>query len=572
MRKYIHLFLFASAVFLVSCEDFNAPLLDISKLTEEQLMNDPSLVEGLLISAYSALPNNYNTFNLDVASDDAVTNLQGSPYTAMATGSWDATSDPISEWANAYQQIRQINLFLEKYETISWAFDPRLSDEDNEEKNEYILQRLKGEAYGLRAYYQFNLLRAHGGKASDGTLLGFPIIDKYLLLSDDWDIPRSSFAQSVQQIMDDLDIAIANLPPVYANLTGQANYNATLGAIFEGRMNGNAAKALKSRLALLAASPAYSASSGITWAQAATISGDFLRELGSLYTGGKTYYTEAKNKEMIWNQATVQSNTAEANNFPPSLFGNGRTNPTQSLVDAFPMQNGYPKDHELSGFDAANPYTSRDPRLGDYILFNGSTFKNQVINTYVGAELDGVGALQTSTRSGYYLKKFMLPGVSLTPGSIVNVAHTYTLFRMTEVLLNYAEAANEAWGPTGDPNGYGFTAKSKLGELRVRAGITAPDPYLASLTDTESLRELIRNERRIELSFEGFRFWDVRRWENAAARITNPATGVLIANNEAVFSYNYVIVEPRAYQPHMIYGPIPYSETLKYNLVQNAGW
>jgi len=196
-----------------------------------------------------------------------------------------------------------------------------------------------------------------------------------------------------------------------------------------------------------------------------------------------------------------------------------------------------------------------------------------VINTYVDAPTDGLGSKETSTRTGYYLKKFMLPNVNLAPGSLVSSNHTYTLFRMTEVLLNYAEAANEAWGPDGDPNGYGFTAKSKIGDLRARAGITGPDPYLAGITTQAELRELIRNERRLELCFEGFRFWDIRRWENGDVNITNPATGVEIINNGGgVFTYTPIEVESRNYEPYMIYGPIPYNETLKYNLIQNDGW
>jgi starch-binding outer membrane protein, SusD/RagB family len=573
MRKYIHYLLLSLSVAMVSCENALEPLIEGGRLTEEQLLRDPALLEGLLIKGYSALPNNYNAFNLDITTDNAVTNQQGSVFSAMATGAWSATFNPVSEWGDSYEQIRHLNLFLEKYQTISWAFDPRLSDADNAAKNAYILQRLKGEAHGLRAYFQYNLLRSHSGVASDGTLLGFPIITRSLSTSDAWQIPRNTFAECVQQIMSDIDTAIASLPPVYADKTGEPMYNAGLGVRFVDRMNGNAARALKSRVALLAASPAYSASSGVSWGQAATISGDLLKDLGALIPAGKTFYIYAASrpKEIIWEQSVVQSRTAEAQNFPPSLFGLGRTNPSQSLVDAFPMRNGYPKDHPSSGFDPENPYALRDVRLGDYILFNGSSFKSQTINTYVGAQLDGVGSLQTSTRTGYYLKKFMSPNVSLIPGSLSSAPHTYTLFRQTEVLLNFVEAANEAWGPDGDPNGYGFTAKSKLAELRVRAGITA-DLYLPTISDQADLRELIRNERRIELCFEGFRFWDIRRWENAAARITQPATGVLIAEAEGVFSYDYVTVEPRVYQPHMIYGPIPYEETLKYDLRQNAGW
>lgn len=577
MKKYYLIFLSIIAGF-VSCEDFLEPIPEGNRLTEEQLMNDPAFVEGLLLKAYVSLPNNYNNFDLDVASDDAVTNLQGSAITEMATGSWTSSFNPISEWSNAFEQIRHINLFIERYEKIVWAFTPVLTKEQNAEKNKFMLQRFKGEAYGLRAYFQALLLQYHGGKAPDGTLLGFPIITAPIKPTDNWKLPRATYAQCVQQIMSDIDTAVKYLPAVYANLPGQSMYNEAIGAKYENRMTGFAARALKARVALQAASPAFSAGSGISWGDAAKISGELLKDLGAVTADGKTFYVYnaiTRPKEIIWERAVENLRSAEINNFPPSLFGNGRTNPTQSLVDAFPMKNGYPINYSdvlVSGFDANNPYALRDTRLGDFILFNGSVFKNDTIKTFAGAPLNGVGTLETSTRTGYYIKKFMLPTVSLTPGSLVSSPHTYTLFRMAEVLLNYAEAANEAWGITGDPHGYGFSAQSKIRELRNRAGIPVADPYLYSLTDTPGLRELIKNERRVELCFEGFRFWDIRRWDNAPANIVKPATGVLITNEAGVLSYQYLTVEPRVYSPHMIYGPIPYDETLKYDIVQNAGW
>lgn len=580
MKKYIHLILFLLAIGLFSCEKYLEPLQEGNRLVDEQMLENPSYFEGLLVKAYSALPNNYNNFDIDVASDDAVTNLKAAAITTMATGGWTSSTNPISVWNSSYEQIRHLNLFLDKYESVNWSFDPRLTDAENTEKNGYHLQRLKGEAHGLRAYYMAKLLQFHGGKSATGELLGFPIITEPLGLTDDWKLPRNTFAQCVTQIMSDLDIAIANLPDAYKDVAGQTFYNAALGALMENRMNKNAARTLKSRVALLAASPAFSESSGVTWADAATIAGDLLRDMGALDPGGKTFYNYAvytvppRIKEVIWEQAVVLTRSAEINNFPPSLFGNARTNPTQSLVDAFPMANGQPISATGSGYDPANPYAGRDPRLNDYIIYNGSSFKSTTINTFTGAPLDGVNTQETSTRTGYYLKKFMNAGVNLTPGNLVSQSKTYILFRMTEVLLNYAEAANEAWGPTGDPNGYGFSAQSKIRELRARAGILpVADPYLYSLTDIPGLRELIKNERRIELCFEGFRFWDIRRWDNAAFNITKPATGVLIVKDELnALSYEYVTVEPRLYQPYMVYGPIPFNETLKYDITQNAGW
>jgi hypothetical protein len=193
------------------------------------------------------------------------------------------------------------------------------------------------------------------------------------------------------------------------------------------------------------------------------------------------------------------------------------------------------------------------------------------VNTYLGAEQDGINSLVSSTRTGYYLKKLMAEAVVLTPGNPVNAPHNYLYFRMTEVLLNFCEAANEAWGPDGDPMGYGFTARDKLAELRARAGLT-PDEYLSSVTSQEEMRELIRNERRLELCFEGFRFWDIRRWADQGT-MTEAVRGVYITlEADSSYSYSYGEVEQRIYSPNMIYGPVPYEETLKYDLEQNAGW
>lgn len=566
MRKYIQLlFIFLSLCFF-SCENYFEPVNDNS-LTEDIMLKRPTYAEGILLRGYVNLPNDYN-FNSDVATDDAVTNLTGSSYTRMATGEWSSSYYPGNPWSSAYEQIFYINKFLDIYESVVWAVDPRYPQDYNNTRNTLHKKRFKGEAHGLRAWYKFQLLRYHGGKSSDGQLLGFPIIDKNISTSDNWKLPRNTFAECVESIFADLDIAISNLPDKYVNV-GDPAIDDAMGVRYNNRINGKAARALKSRVALHAASPAYDQS--VSWADAAAISASLLKDLGTLLSTGKTFYTTTDNKEIIWDRAFRSTRAWEQNNFPPSLFGSGRTNPSQNLVDAFPMKNGYPVTHSLSGYDSESPYSGRDTRFSDYIIYNGSLFKNATINTYIGADQNGIDVLLTSTRTGYYLKKFMLPGVTLNPTGPVSANHSYTLFRETEVLLNYAEAANEAWGPDGDPNSYGFTARSKIAELRLRAGITQPDAYLESITSKEEMRVLIRNERRLELCFEDFRFWDIRRW-NDFATLQESVKGAYISLNEGVYSYDYREVEKRTFSPYMIYGPIPYNETLKYEITQNSGW
>ena len=560
MRKYIYLFIAINTSFL-SCEKYFEPLYDNS-LTEETLLRRPHYAEGILLRGYISLSNAYN-FYTDVATDDAVTNLQGSSYTRMATGEWSSSFYPGNPWTSAYQQIYYMNKFLDIYDKVIWAVEPRYTTEDNEIRNTLYKKRFKGEAYGLRAYYKYLLLRYHSGKSADGKLLGFPIINQIIDPSENWQLPRNTFAECVQSIMSDLDTAISNLPPVYIDV-GNFNFDQTNGARYRNRMNGNAASALKARVALMAASPAFEESGVVTWTEAATIAGNLLAELGPLFPAGKTFYTSTQNKEIIWNRALQNIRTWEQNNFPPSLFGSARTNPSQNLIDAFPMKNGYPINHPNSNYDPDEPYENRDVRLSDYIIYNRTSFKKTTINTYIDAPSDGINVLLTSTRSGYYLKKFMDPKVTLNPTAPVSSAHTFTLFRETEVLLNYAEAANEAWGPDGDPNGYGFTARKKIAELRNRAGITQPDDYLESIVSKDDMRTLIRNERRLELCFEDFRFWDIRRW-NDLNTMQESVKGVFITLDNGVYTYEYRNIETRDYQPYMIYGPIPFNETLKYN-------
>lgn len=549
---------------MVSCEKFLEPGLD-NRLSEEELMADPSYFEGLLLHAYRNMPSSVN-FHDDVVSDDAVTNDKNSQYMLMATGEWKSSFYPLSKWNIAYNEIFYINSFLEDMDKVEWSWQ-------NQEVNDNHLKRLKGEAYGLRAWWMFQLLQYHGGMGIDGRLLGFPVIKDALSIDDDFKIPRSTYAECVDQILSDIDTAMKYLPDRYEDISGDPVYNSTFGGRFTNRFSGLAAKALKSRLTLFAASPAFEY---LSWEDAAEAAGSIINDNGGLSllsASGVEFYKNHTDPEIIWNNAYINNNNLEVENFPPSKFGLGRTNPSQNLVDVFPMQNGMPITEIASGYDANDPYTNRDPRLKIYIVFNGNVIKD-TIHTDVDAPQDGINNTINSTRSGYYLKKFMLDSkVNLTPGNVSNGEHFITYFRFTEVFLNYAEAANEAWGPDADPMGYGFTARQVISAIRTRAGLPDidSDTYLNSMTPSqEGFRELVRNERRIELCFEGFRFWDMRRWE---------LTDVMVEPVEAMYidfdnsePFNKQFLENRNFASYMIYGPVPYNEILKYNLIQNEGW
>jgi hypothetical protein len=583
ITKYSLLIILAFA--FVSCEDLLGPI-DDNHLTEDHLYNTPAYAEGLLITAYTKLPTNSITFN-DVATDDAVTNDKLNQYRRMATGEWSALYNPVSQWNNCNEAILYINKFIDFIDTVIWKWT-------DEELNEMYVRRFKGEAYALRGLFQFYLLQNIGGVGTDGRLLGIPLYDKFMQPGDNFNVPRATFAESLERIYDDFDRSLEYLTmDDYSNITnaGQlppglegvsvSNYNNIFGNETRQRISGRVVKALRARVALLAASPAFSDDDPLLWEEAANYAAVVLNSIGgpsALDPKGHKYYEKAQvdainlannndQAEIIWRRAITSSRGLESNNFPPSLYGKGQVNPTQNLVDAFPMADGYPVA-ESPLYNPLNPYANRDPRLSLYIIYDGSTYKSTTIRTGIGGGVNAKDSVTTSTRTGYYLKKLLREDVNMNPVSLASQKHYYVHMRYTELFLIYAEAANEVWGPDGTGSN-GFSARQVIAAIRARAGITQPDNYLASVTTKEDMRTLIRNERRIELCFEGFRFWDLRRWNSDLTQI---ARGINI--DRSVPSFSVVDVEQRAYNNnHMHYGPLPETEVVKFSaLIQNEGW
>jgi hypothetical protein len=581
MYKKLLIVVFVGMVF-AGCKKNLEPL-DDNHLTLEDVKGNAFFAEGILMNAYTRLPTNNYSFS-EVATDDAVTNNKFDPLLNMATGSWSAANNPMDQWNNSFTAISYLNLFLSQVDTVNWSYLSK-------DRKVLFKDRLKGETYGLRALFMLNLLQAHGGYSNSGELLGVPIITEALNPNSDFSKPRNTFAQCVQQIYSDLAEAEKYLPLDYkdvsatqvpAKYTGMAlgDYNLVFGNFNRERVSGRIVKAIRARTALLTASPAYNPQGTVKqWEDAANYAGEVLSlngGLNGLDPQGGLFYTTANvnainlasniyQKEMLWRGSIANSNNIEINNFPPTLFGNGRVNPTQNLVDAFPMANGYPITNATSGYVATNPYVGRDPRLKNYIVVNGGTISCKTIFTKSDAPTsDAVNVLPTSTRTGYYLRKLLREDVNANPSSANTQKHYPVHIRYTEMFLSYAEAANEAWGPEGLGT-FTFSARNVIAAIRKRAGITQPDNYLASITTKEDMRKLIRNERRLELSFEGFRFWDLRRWKE---NLAEPAKGVIITNNV----YNVQPVENRQYSDFMYYGPIPLTEALKTNLQQNKGW
>jgi len=562
MKSKIIIVLFLGLV-VSACEMFTEPGLD-NQYSEDRVFKDPAFAEGILLRGYTLLPTDYS-FE-EVATDDAVSNDRANQYLRMATGEWSPRFNPLDNWGTTYDAIFNLNYFLSVVDRVEWSWQ-------SDVRNEGFRKRFTGEALALRAYYYYRLLERFGGVAGNGVLLGVPMVTKVINVSDKWDLPRNTFQECVDQIMKDLDDAQTLLPRKWMDGT-DSDKNRVVGAQNRNRINGQIVQALKAKVGLLAASPAFNPSgSAVNHESAAREAAALITELGgvnNIPSDGVVFYNQdndATAPEILWRRDFVTNNAREAANYPPSLFGRGRVNPTQNLVDAFPDENGFPITAGASVYNAATPYVKRDPRLGKYIVYDGVTMRSTSIQTDVNSGTDdGLNKVTDfSTRTGYYLRKLLREDVNMNPASTNSQRHFYTFIRYTEIFLIYAEAANEAFGPD-DANTAGFTARDVVAAIRKRAGIKQPDAYLATITTKEEMRTLIRNERRLELCFEGFRFWDLRRWNE---NLAEPAKGVYIDNNV----FDYVDVESRAYPSHAVYGPVPQEETLKYGgLLQNQGW
>lgn len=583
MKKKILLFI-ASALIFSSCDDLFEPALE-NQQGIEQMYDDPEYARGILHNVYSLIPSYYD--NSEYATDDAVTNQMTNTFLQMATGAWTNSSyNPLSQWTNSYNAIQYINLFLENAEEVKWS--------DDEEMNSLFARRMKGEAYGLRGMFYYYLMRAHAGFGENGELLGVPVITEYQTSQSDFNLSRASFQTCIEQIYNDLTQAEALLPLEYEDvstvpadfqsLTADASkYNNVMGAKARQLFNGLIAKAFRARTALLAASPLFQdASNKTTWADAANAAAeviDYKGGVAGLAGDGIEYYSATivntaqdgvNPNEILWRGGrTSGDNTQESQNFPPSLYGTGYMNPSQNLVDAFPMANGYPIDDESANYNANTPYTDRDPRLAKYILYNGSVISEKGVNiNIVSSNADGINVTENrSTRTGYYMKKRLRMDVNCNPAATSKQPHYDPRIRFTEMFLAYAEAANEAWGPK-ERKDKGYSAYDVIKAIRKRAGVGGTDDlYLEECAESQDkMRELIRNERRLELCFEGFRFWDVRRWK---LDLNEPVYGLEWNGN----SYQRITVEERSYEDYMYYCPIPNSEILKYNnLIQNKGW
>lgn len=550
-----------------------------------------SLSEGILDKAYVDMPDMpdfYGSNYLDAATDNAFTNAYSSNIHALSSGEMTSKNNPLAIWGTCYKNFQYIHLFMENGLTDRVNYIKNDLEKDKEYKT-----RLLGEAYFLRAYWGWRLLQVYGGKTDDGEALGYPIVTRFVeqdsLMNEN--LARNSYEECAQQIMNDCDSAYILLPLAYSGS------DVVTGITDLGRASGLAALALKTQVALYAASPAYQPDEIVKinamgdytiedetaykakWERAALIANTCMNTtgFGNVYGLKATDLADAKAStptEFIYRRY-YNNKSLETRQFPPYYLGYARTVPSQNLVDAYPAKNGFPISDPRSEYDSQNPYLNRDNRFNLTVYHHGEIYGG----TGIMIDITDNGAFgmrysSLNSQTGYYLAK----GISKTQNMLdvsvnKNAVHYFPIFRKMQVFLAFAEAANEAWGPKGVGDGVSSTAYDIIKDVRkVSGGITSTTYLDEMAADKDAFRTLIHNERRIELAFESSRYWDLRRWLDV---LNKPVYGVSVSQDESFnYVYDYKEVEKRNYNDiKYYYAPIPTEELLKMsNCKNNLGW
>ena len=489
-------------------------------VSSETAFSTETSADLVLNDVYSNLPDLYNFIfePFDSWTDDLMTGFNWNISSQVARSKVTINANTVLwydwapasmwlDWTTLYKRVRKCNVFIAGVENSA------LSDEYKQGK--------LGEAKVLRAYFYHQLWMLYGG---------VPLITKPDNRETDGEAifhPRASFDETFDFIQKELADAAAMLP---------AN-NGNDGA---GKITRGAALTIKGWVELFYASKRNNPGNDLSrWATAAATNKQVMEMGYSLYPKYDEFFLTTGNNNdegiLYREYLTVKLGSnilgyQGPNNVGTQWLSWGGSTPTQELVDDYAMANGKAIGDPGSGYDPARPYANREPRFRQSILYNGNTFNGLPFLSAVGSgsnEIDLADATD-NTNTGYCTKKRMDTTVNIFQWAAS--AQNYYYFRYAEVLLNYAEAQNESVGP--DESVY-----AAMDQIRTRAGIPTFTDVYPGATQTQ-MRDLIRRERRIELAFEGKRYFDLIRWETAEVNLNKVMHGMKITSNGSG-GYNY---------------------------------
>jgi len=540
---------------MLSCERAFEDRLD-TQLREDQIFDTYGRVMELGYNVYNYMPDGFNCIDdayLAGASDEGEHSWDDSRIRLFNEGSWSKYDNPDDQWDIMYEGIRAANLFLENstdHELFMVADTFTPTDKVEYARNVANLGFMRAEVRFLRAFYHFELIKRYGG---------VPIVTRMLGLDEGLDIQRSSYEDCIKFVASECD-SVQDKVLTFFNFFDNAR---------EGRINTGTVLALKSRVLLYAASPLNNPSNDpAKWIAAADAANNFLAynasvnfyflhpNYGELFIPPNSY----ESREVILSRRYGEGNFVERANYPIGTDGGGSgTCPSHNLVSSY---------EKLPGWTADHPYENRDPRLQMTVVVNNSDWNGRKMEIWNGGRDGKTGGIDKASKTGYYLKKFLVDNLDLSQNQTAR--HAWIYFRYTEILLNYAEAVNEAYDFDAVPAGYAMTARAAIDMVRNRVSMPA-----VTATNRKELREQIKHERKIELAFEGHRFWDARRWLEGETNLGADLMGIDIERiNDSVFTYTEIKVEDRVFSSKMYLYPIPQKEIIKYkgSMDQNPEW
>ena len=530
-------------------------------------------VGGLITNIYSDLDTDFGSYSgavLGAATDEAEYAYSGGAIETFYNGTWSPINTPAGAWSSCYRAISNCNLYLERFTGLTF---PELEMNADYKPQMYRYNNYRYEVRCLRAYYYFLLVRQYGD---------VPFSDHVLTADESNALPRTPAQDIFDYIIAECDAVKDSIIADYANLPADVALPAE--SPETGRVNRLTVLALKARAALYAASPLFNPTGDKELWHRATLANKelldaadaakmkLIDDYAKLWT--KNNYKDATSEIIFGRRADRESSGMETSNFPAGLENcKGGNCPTQNLVDAYEMADGKPWD-QSAFYDPANPYANRDPRLAATIAVNGETgwpaWNEAPLETFQGGA--NGEPVNGGTPTGYYLKKYCQGDIDPRSNSTNKSAyHTWITFRLGEFYLNYAEAVFRYLGSADATSAeFPLSAREAASRTRARKSVNMP-PFPTGMSNDEFWTKY-KNERMVELAFEGHRFWDVRRWKEADKYFRSITEMKITRQADGTFAYTRKEVA-RQWDDKMYFFPIPQADKLKNpNLGQNPGW
>lgn len=530
-------------------------------------------VGGLITNIYSDLDTDFGSYSgavLGAATDEAEYAYSGGAIETFYNGTWSPVNTPAGAWSSCYRAISNCNLYLERFTGLTF---PELEMNADYKPQMYRYNNYRYEVRCLRAYYYFLLVRQYGD---------VPFSDHVLTADESNALPRTPAQDIFDYIIAECDAVKDSIIADYANLPADVALPAE--SPETGRVNRLTVLALKARAALYAASPLFNPTGDKElWHRAALANKELLDaadaakmklidDYTKLWT--KNNYKDATSEIIFGRRADRESSSMETSNFPAGLENcKGGNCPTQNLVDAYEMVDGKPWD-QSAFYDPANPCANRDPRLAATIAVNGETgwpaWNEAPLETFQGGA--NGEPVNGGTPTGYYLKKYCQGDIDPRSNSTNKSAyHTWITFRLGEFYLNYAEAVFRYLGSADATSAeFPLSAREAASRTRARKSVNMP-PFPTGMSNDEFWTKY-KNERMVELAFEGHRFWDIRRWKEADKYFRSITEMKITRQTDGTFAYTRKEVA-RQWDDKMYFFPIPQADKLKNpNLGQNPGW